>query len=548
MTRRPMWIDLAIITAIALVVHGLLLLDTGIYFDDWVIYTYVVEKDWLLLQSMVRDRGIAPVEQHYWWMFRDLPVFAFKFAVFAMIVAQAWLATLLGRTATFLSRQESLLVAFVVVCYSGFQTWVLFCTSHYVFFYVLFLIGALLAFSAEGHQGWRHWGRRLLALALFATSYGLNSLLALTILLWGLLLLYVKKLHGLTWARLMATYLPGRLDYVIVPVVYWIAVRRFIPVQGLLEGYNQFLTSPLAIATGLQQFVSNAVVMPLRNGLLLLATHPIVIGAALLIAISLWRLGKRSAELHPTGAVRVVAIGVLWMASAMFAYAVVGKPAAAAGWGTRHALLMAFPLGVTMVGLGRIVSSHASHLSFAGVAAVVVLASGMALSTISIHVELQARAVKDRSVMQQLVAMPLARESSVFWVHDMLPQPFGESYRFFEWTGMFERAFGDQRRIGLDRQVYQGQTFLTTGRHFFIARYRLKDFDPAGCQVDMRITWGNLTEWGLGSPPAPWRLVARYQWLRWFGGHDRLTRFLNEVTQVTLQPHALPEARHCRRL
>ncbi len=546
--QRGGWIDQAILVVVALVVHGLLLLDTGIYFDDWVVYTYVVKGDWELLSSIVRDRGIAPVEQYYWWMFRGLPVFAYKAAVFIMIIGMGWVAMRLGRTSTFLSRQESLLVALFMVSYSGFQTWVLFCTSHYVFFYCLFLIGALLALQAERERGWRHWLRRAAALCLFAVSYGLNSLMVLTIVFGLVLLLFLKKLHRLTGFRLVVTYLPRRLDCFALPIVYWFAVKWLIPVQGLLTTYNQFLTSPAAIVTNLQQFAINAVAMQFRSGVAQLWEHAPAIAAPVAVGILVWWRSRHRADPPPAAPTPLLAVAVMWLVSTMFAYAVVGKPATPAGWDTRHALLVSFPLGVAIVALARLLQpSGATHVSLAGSLAMMALSAGMAISTIETHVDLQARAVKDQSVMQQLVAMPQARETSVFWVQDRLPQPFSESYRYYEWAGMFEHAFGDQTRAGFDRQVYRGSEVLTNDRRYFIARYRLKDFDPAGCQAEMTIDWGRVEAWGLTPPPSSWPLVRTYQRLRLFGAQERLTRFLNEVTDVRLEPLSAPEAVHCAR-
>ncbi|MGH9372942.1 MAG: hypothetical protein ACRD15_15570 [Vicinamibacterales bacterium] len=150
-------------------------------------------------------------------------------------------------------------------------------------------------------------------------------------------------------------------------------------------------------------------------------------------------------------------------------------------------------------------------------------------------------------MMQQLVAMPDARESSVFWVRDRVPQALGEEYRYFEWAGMFEHAFGDQTRAGFDRKTYQTSQVLTTDQRFFTRRYRLKDFDPAGCQVEMTIDWGDVEAWKLDRPPSSWSVVRTYHWLRFFGRRARLTRFLDEVTTVRLQPLDAPEAIHCAR-
>lgn len=546
MTRRAGWIDLALIVVAALGVHGLLLLDTGIYFDDWVVYTYVVKNDWELLTSLVRERGIAPVEAYFWWMFRGLPIFAYKAAVFVMIVWMAWLATAIARTTSLLARQDALLVALFIICYSGFQSWVLFCTAHYVFFYCLFLTGVWLAFRAEEETGRRHWARRGAALVLFATSYGLNSLLVLTVLFAVLLLLHIKRLKKLSIVRTIGTYLPRRLDYFLLPVLYWLAVKGLLPAQGLLTGYNEFVKTWAELDTAMRAFGLNSIVTQVRLAADELVRYPVLAAAAIAAGILLWVLSRKWEGERPAGMFTVLLIGIAGLAAAMLPYALVGKPAAAVGWSTRHALLVSFPLGIIAVALARAPFFGGSRrASVIGTAAVVALCAGMTVSTIKVYLDLHVRAIKDRSVLHQLAAMPLARDTSVFWVQDNLPQPFSESYRYFEWGGMFESIFGDQKRIGFDRQVYWLPAVLTTDRKYFIPRYRVGELDPAGCQAVLTIDWGSAERWGLTRPPRRLHLVRKYHRLRLLGDTERLNLYLGDVTRVSLEPLKAAEATNC---
>jgi hypothetical protein len=545
---RQTWIDLTILAVLTLVVHGLLLVDPGIYFDDWFVYTFVVRGEWDELTKLVRDRGIVPIEQYYWWMFRDLPVHGYRAAVFLMIIGLAWLATLLGRTSSFLSRQESLLVGVFMVCYSGFQTWVLLCTSQYVFFYLLFLAGALLALQAEREGGWRHWVRRGAALGLLAVSYCLASLLVLTMGLGVILLVYLRKLHRLTSVQVAVTYLPRRLDYFALPILYWFAVKWLIPPRGQFETYNQFLPYPIFFVAQLKTFLINSVVVQLQTGLVELARYPAVIAVAVALALIVWNLGRRRTDPPPTPAIWVLTGALLWLACAMFPYVIVGKPAEAVGWWSRHAILVSFPLGVAIVGLARLFEPRrADRVSPITIVATITLAAGMAITTTRNYVDVQARAVKDRSVMQQLAAMPEAREISVFWIEDRLPKAFGEDYRYYEWAAMFESIFGDQARAGFDRTVYRSSEVLMNDTRFFTSRFRLKDFDPAGCQAVVTIDRGNLAAGGLDPRPGSWPIVRTYHSLRLNDDPEALTTFLNRVTEVSLQPLDAPEAVHCQR-
>lgn len=539
-------IDIAAILVAVFAVHLQLLLDTGVYFDDWLVYTYVAKKDWHLLTAMVRERGIVPVEAYFWWMFRDLPPLGYKVAAFVMIVWLAVMAVLLLRTGALLSRQDSLLVGLFMICYSGYQSWVLFCTAHYAFFYCLFLTGAWLGLRAEQHSGVQHWWRRVAALTLFAASYGLNSLLVLTLLFAALLVLHLTRLHHVPLVRGLAVYLPRRSDYVALPVLYWVAVKWLLPVQGLLTGYNEIVTAPAAVAQAMTTFAQNSVYSQARKAVVHLADHPLLVVVAVLAAAAIWLASRRTDEIRPVGRLWTLALAVIWVGVAMLPYALVEKPASDAGWGTRHALLVSFPLGVLVVGVARLLGTGGGiRAPLAGVAVVSVLCVGMAATMNEVYVELQARAIKDEAVMAQLGADPLARKTSVFWVDDTLPQVFSESYRYFEWAGMFERTFGDQKRIGFDRQVYWKPEVLISDRPYFISKYRLGELDPSGCQAVLRIEWGALESAGLQRPPELTDLVRRYQRLRFFAGEKAVSDYLRTVVQTRLTPLAAAEATHC---
>ena len=80
-----------LIAAVALLCHGLLLLNDGTYWDDWLLKSYLVESNWDALHDMATEMGL-PILAHFFWTLTLTGLLGFyKFIAFLSILFSAFL-------------------------------------------------------------------------------------------------------------------------------------------------------------------------------------------------------------------------------------------------------------------------------------------------------------------------------------------------------------------------------------------------------------------------------------------------------------------------
>jgi len=113
-----------------LLARGLLLLNDGIYWDDWLLYRHLQGHDWQTIDALVHEAGMTPVNSAFLHLFAYVPggVFSFKLTVFLLIVAVAWLVYLIG-VQVGLNRLTAWCVAALQMVFPGFQDSVVLATK-----------------------------------------------------------------------------------------------------------------------------------------------------------------------------------------------------------------------------------------------------------------------------------------------------------------------------------------------------------------------------------------------------------------------------------
>jgi hypothetical protein len=538
---RALTRPVVMIALCALAVHGLLLLNDGVYWDGWLIYTWLKGGDRAALQAWASESGVPWLAYLHAAMGRLPDVVAgYKAVAFALTLASALLVYRICRESGFLGRFESVAVALLSLCYPAFQARVELILLPYLLFYALFLLGVWLALRAERAVGARqHIAWRCGALACLYTSFAVNSLLLYHFGALLFLFLSVRQTRGLSWLALFTRLLPRRADYLAMPVLYWIVTRALFPVHGhyAASQYNQISFSPGSVLQSGAQFFANGLWAPFNESLLPFVERPALFLLALVLSawgyqalrVGSFRWGGRA------GAGGLLAYGLMLLAAAILPYVAVGKWPTAHGWESRHALLMAVPVALVTVAVLRLAFSAADgRLGRTGWVLAVVLVAGFSLSTIDAYVGWQARWVKDRSVMLKLADMPQAKACSVFWIDDRLPFGGEDSYRFYEWAYLYKQVWGDERRIGIDHSSGPERLASLAGKgNLFTSRWALGGLDPAGPQARLTIRCAP------GRTADPYRLSALYQFYR-FMRPGKMDAFLRSVAEVDVQPLPTP--------
>jgi len=534
------------IALVALLVHGLLLLNDGLYWDGWLIYTGIREGNWKRLHVLSFDRG-APTDFLYFVLlshFKNI-LLGCRVVVFTCIILTAYAIFRACSESTFLSRRESLFVALISITYPAFQTWAELSTGHYVVYYTLFWLASLSALGSERSRGVRRIVLRCLALAAFFLSFGLNSLLVFYAGFVFLLLFVRRRKSCFNGEESILEFLPRCLDFLVLPFLYWTAKQCLFPRFGLFADYNKFQLGFLSVGRQFASFFYHGIYTQLNDSLQLLLIQPALIllgwGACRWWAASVGPRINEPSNGFPTAASKILFFGLGLLSLAMLPYALVGRSPSSHGYSTRHALLLGFPLALILVSTARLAFCKEPGIlpgSWAAFLRISVLLFGAA--TIRNHFSFQARWVKVRSVMMNLAQITDAGKYSIFWVKDRFREiPLrldNELYSYHEWSSIFKTLWGNERRIGIDERG-KGARSLSAFLHFKDF-FNLSDFNPAGCQAVLTITPGTAAR-GDG------RLARGYLFYKYFD-KDKLDGFLRQVTVVQVEARQDPRATDCQ--
>ena len=527
-----------VILGSVLFVHGLLLLNDGIYWDDWLWMNPTDRSlNWPNIAAAFNEMGFLPTNWLHLWLFGLVD---YRIVVFVCIGASAILLYMICQDSEYLNRMESLVIALMSVSYPAFQTWVVLSTANYVFYYALFLLAAWLLLRAERVVGSRHAALRASGLVILFLSFNLISLLVFYFGLLAMVLFERQRLQALPWRQGLGRFALGRMDYVLMPFIFWVVRETFFPRHGLYADYTRFQLSLGTFFLNCGLFLRFAIYGQLNQALKALLEQPAFALATVLVACWIYvalKIGSTEFFENNLKPHVLLLFGIFLLGLGIFPYAAVGLGPTLHGWSTRHALLVGLPMGLIILGVARFCFAGAEgalrQLAFA---LLVVLITAFSLSTIDTYISWQARWVKDRSIITNLGTLGEFKRFSVFWIDDQYELGGEDPYDFYEWSSIFKVVSKDMSRIGLDRRYYDAN-FLTDGRRYFNDRYNLSKFDPSGCQARLLIRRGRLAY-------SDFKLSGRYLLYK-FLWPSRMSQFLAGVTEIQVQAMADGVGNNC---
>ena len=350
---------------------------------------------------------------------------------------------------------------------------------------------------------------------------------------------YARSLHGLSLREALLRIPLRRLDFVLLPFLYWFIKNTWFAAYGTYATYNQVRLSPTGIVVGLLTFFRNSVYFQINGSLSTLLAQPALLlgaGCGLLWACRALRIRDISMPCRPSRACTLLAFGGLLFLLGVFPYLAAGKVAACQGWTTRHALLVGLPMALIIVAFVRgALAAPNGRAGAAGLALIATLISAFCISLAGHNLEWQARWVADRSLMANLAAMDDAKNYSVYWIDNRFSPGVAERYRPYEWSAMFKQVWHGESRIGLYPYADPGKGLdpMKAGLSEYandaptLRSFGLSTLNPAGPQAILKIEpeqrYSNV------------HIVLKYFYCR-FLHPEKMEAFLKTVTRITVTP------------
>ncbi|VVE56005.1 hypothetical protein PAQ31011_05069 [Pandoraea aquatica] len=469
--------DIAVLFVVYALAYGLMLLNHGIYWDDWVWFD--LRPD--LIKNSMSQLGYPFLADIHLFL-QQGGVFAYRLLTFACYLVAA--IALYGTLAQIpsISRTQRLFITIIFAVFPVNGARILIATVHYAIAYVGFFV-ACFAFVSYINSRRTIYGV-IAWLLFFASTYLVNSLLVF----YGVLpiyLLYLGINDRATWVRWRAIVI-NNLGFLVLPLLVFLAKQQWGKPYGLYDGYNTIsLKNALLSLPSLDQATHGTLIDPVNAALLAGGSEKwlstIVIVVTVGICVWIWK-SVRKPSADGTGSPSLVSlpvnllVAVVLLGLAVLPYLVVGKMPAINSWETRHQLLV--PLGAAWLFVA--IASVARRATRLPVAPVLALLCGLFVaSNIRDNVLYIGDAFKQDAFMLNAAQNPDLRAGGgqVFSMRDTTTDMSwsGRCMSFYEYAGMFSRIFHEQSRLPIGSCELYAYDVIRPG---FTASYHLADVKP----------------------------------------------------------------------
>ncbi|MCK1386299.1 hypothetical protein [Bradyrhizobium sp. 21] len=527
----------AILLALLLIAHAPMLLNDGLFMDDWLVLKprpdFIVDIDFLL-------RGAGhPIFFSYdrFANWTGAPVAVMVSLACAGIVLGAMSMALTATRLDLLDRAEAVGFALIVWTYPGYQLWAGKANAVYVLSFGLLFFGTWLLMLAHGARGMRCALLRLACVLVFMLSFALNSTIVLyAFVMLGLFIAVWRSRDAAqgpiqrTWraAWYCATRYP---ELAVLPLVYWGALNLWFKRSGVYAQYYNahFLTSG-ELLQGWEAFYVTGYKDVVLHAYQAAGKAPMpFIAAALLVGIALLLL---RAEMEATATRRAnvlpFALAVILFLALSLPYLIVGIPPSSTHfYESRHLLMFGLPSALMLLAVKR----GAERWVRPGAAFAVVFGLGTMLSIGMLWTDyafMQARTLKQQALTHHLAnqAQPAATVFALddgFLDYPSRHVPFG----FAEVTGMLRLAWGNQPFVGFALRAERPSVL----RDLEVARTApssaFSHVDPSGRQATISL------QPGPGAAPNQ-ALVRRYYACRLLARCE-VSELLGQIAQVSIK-------------
>lgn len=476
--------DILLLGLFYLLMHGgILLAPQAVFWDDWLLYRTAHE----MIAETFRDASaVAPIAWlHYALLAAGM--WSYKVLTLALWFGSGLLLNrILERTGLLpAGARLALVLLFLVLPFNAARV------AAINFPYTLCVFLFFLAWALMDR-----W--RIVALLLFAASFVTPSLLVF----------YALPVLDMAWrggylSRWSAPFrfLLQRLDFVLLPLVFygW-RMLTFRP-GGTYTGYNSnYAFANVPNAWNAQRL--DAMQLPQRMDVLLVA---VLLPLAWLLLARLGPQLREDARVRPRRVLSWLALGVLAFVLGGFPYWILGYVPTFMEWPSRHQLLLPLGTATVLIALAWLLPPRARTAALA-----LVIAASLSLGVTNAY-EFRVDAQKQRRLVELLARDPAVARASLIVFDDRTGwlNAIDRNYRFYEWNGILEEAFGDEKRFGVG--VAEAGEYLA-GRYdtFIKAQYKAGQHqrNPAGGALLVVVTHAPVTSLrGTGTvwrwPPLP---------------------------------------------
>lgn len=470
--------------------HGLLLINDGLYWDDWIYYYYDLAQN----INHFSQFGNVLLGYYFSYIFSlNEAIFCFRALTFLLYLMTALLLYSILKTVKEIDGTSRLFLVIFFVVFPLNSARVSIATSYFAIGYFLFFCGLWLISRYFGVSNIRDKTLlRAFSLIAFLFSFFLtNSLL----FFYAIVLLYIlyqgKEGPNRISVRGVIRVATKYPDFVVIPILFFAVRHQFLEPYGLYAGYNEITSNSLLqapfwlIASYYTSFVR--VLVGSASNLWAVVFALSLVGASAIFYLYRMRYGKNRTYLRQLfrgletvrekNIFKLFVIGLILFGAGAFPYVAVGKLPTVGGWESRHQLLL--PLGASfMLYFGIIIATQKlpKRSLFRGFVLFTIIILFTATNVMS-YVDYQKDWYKQVSLIDNFQDNEVIRDHTTFLFQDQSSDlnANNRSYEFYEYAGLMRYAFGTDTRFGSDVDSYVNVSYYKTYSSYNLVNYTPKE-------------------------------------------------------------------------
>jgi hypothetical protein len=433
---------------------ALMLINQGIYWDDWTLYNQAPSN---LLIQFQENGNILIGYLHIFLMSLPEAVIVYHTIIFLTYLLSAFFLLQTLKKTQYFDTTARLLIVIIFAIFPINEARITLICSPYAFTYLLFFCGLWLTTRYHVNQ---RYSNRILALICFFTSFMIPSFIVFYVLIILLIALKEDILKKITLIKIKKFTLK-HLDFILLPIIFGIIRYQFLMPKGIYEltNYNQItlfsiIKSPVNTIFAINESIIETIFTSLQS-LTNFTTYSIIAISILYLAIK-----RKNHNIQPTRNNQLyLLIGIIIFYISIFAYIAVGRNGLSYGngWGSRDELLI--PLSAAIIiyyGLMLIFkefnfTQKNTHLVFT------ILIISFTCLNINNQINMIEDNLKQQAIIDEFKENKIIKEHTTFIIEDRCRELnlFNRTYGFYEYNGMLRQAQGNDQRLAINEEDFQ---------------------------------------------------------------------------------------------
>lgn len=446
---------------------GILFIPNAIFWDDWLIYR--VDPS-IILEKFDQMGSLFNIFGHLHVALLAVGPWIYKISTFIMGFGSA---LILNEIIKRYKKIDSCTRFFIVLLFMVLpfnMARVALIDFPYTFSYFLFFLAWLLMGKY-----------RVTSLLIFFISFNTNSLLVFYAIPFSDF--FLRKCKSYNPLNIFS-FLLRNLDYFFIPFIYFLIKVNFYKPHGIYSGYNENFSiknlkiSAIASYDELHTYIHHI-------DLFINVTNLLTSLTLIILTYVILRINKiHSIDIAKRTTFFGLCLGLLITCIGLFPYWILANVPTFNQWSSRHQLLSPLGASIFFTMLGGIFKRNIWFFA---------ILIGLSMSfTLTSYKNLYFDWEKQKQLIKLFSNEPLIEAANLILVDDQTDDnALYRTYRFYEWNGLLEMAFGDQKRFALnisDTNLYRNFESSIFTEHY---KAKLHTRNPENKPLKIKVTKTN---------------------------------------------------------